>query len=189
MKIESWKLKLTLKNMSKLRTQNSKLGSTNTIYCQSWTELWGQPRPDCHRERAMPVLKVFSLLGSCCWLFFVLDDFWYCWICFRRQLDHPLMLQQVQTQVLQRSRWSFQINDTHSLVKDWKYCAHQVVSIVQSLNFLPLGLCLTSFNRVCFHLLYLIGGLFFIYTSFNLLNFMESLHFCVFVLFDEVLRL
>ena len=57
-----------------------------------------------------------------------------------RQLDHVLVLEQVEAEVLERSRRPLQVNHTHALVQYRKHRAHQVLSIAHPLDLLPFGL-------------------------------------------------
>ena len=57
-----------------------------------------------------------------------------------RQLDHVLVLEQVEAEVLERSRGPLQVNDSHALVQYRKHRAHQVLGIAHPLDLLPLGL-------------------------------------------------
>ena len=60
--------------------------------------------------------------------------------CLWWQLDHVLVLEQVETEVLERSPRPLQVNDSHALVQYRKHRAHQVLSIVHPLDLLPFGL-------------------------------------------------
>lgn len=50
------------------------------------------------------------------------------------------MLQQEQSQAFEGRSRSLKINDTHALVEDGQYSAHEVVGVGESLNLLPFGL-------------------------------------------------
>lgn len=51
-----------------------------------------------------------------------------------------LILEQVQRQVLKRRVRPLQVNNAHTLVKNWQYSLHQVFGVGQSLQLLPLAL-------------------------------------------------
>ena len=63
------------------------------------------------------------------------------------QLDHVLVLEQVEAEILERSPGPLQVNNSHALVQYRKHRAHQVLSIVHPLDLLPFGL-LAAFDRV-----------------------------------------
>ena len=58
----------------------------------------------------------------------------------RRQTNFILILQQIHSQILQRCIRPLQINNPHTHIQNWQNSAHQILSIGQLLQLLPLRL-------------------------------------------------
>jgi hypothetical protein len=102
-----------------------------------------------------------------------------------RELDLVLVLEQEQGQALERSCGSFEINDTHTLIKDGQDCAHEVVGVREFLDLLPFGLfLLTSSTEDGLVLLFLILN-----TCFSSVDLFITLSFRLFDHLNEIVHL
>lgn len=95
------------------------------------------------------------------------------------------MLQQVKSKAFKRSSGSLEVDNTHALVQDREDCAHQVISIGELLDLLPLGLfslaCTTEDRLVVLVLIF--------DTSFGSGDLLIALSFGLLDLLDEVVHL
>jgi len=97
---------------------------------------------------------------------------------FRWQRYLILVFQQVESKVLQRGIWPFQVDDAHSLVQNWKHGLHQVIGVGQLLQLLPFGL---SVNLLLNLLVFLISD-----ASLNSADLLVPLSFALLDQLDEV---
>ena len=107
-------------------------------------------------------------------------DYTSCFLRFRWQFDLILMLEQVKSQVLERSLWSFEVDDFHALIENGQDSFHEVFIVVAVLQFVPL-----SVLELALVGLFLLGA----QTRLESLNFKSPLLFSVLDRLDKVVSL